>query len=245
MDTVGFKPNKGKSLSIVVKSESYLRLPIRTRLLTEHDDLLAVLEEYIPPQLDADDLIFISEKIVALTQGRIVRIRDITPSPLARFLARHVDNKRHTVNFRGFGHGTSMGMELFIQEAGYPRVLFAATVAAVTRPFGIKGLFYIICGKSAKSIDCPMSFSLYPYLHYAKLAPLRPASVAQQVRERFGREVVIVDANYRGVFSLGRSSNTIREKFIQDVFRDNPAGQSEEMTPFFIVRRDVSIGFNR
>lgn len=235
-----FKPNKGKMLDIVVDNSRYLRLPIKTRLITEQDKLLSLLYEYASPHLQTGDMIFVSEKIVAITQNRMIKIRDIKPSYLARFLAKHVDNKRHTIDFRGFGHGTSMGMELFIQETGHLRVLFAAAVSAVTRPLGIKGLFYVICGKSAKSIDCPMSFTLYPYLNYAKLSPLNPMQVAKDAKDRFGNEVVIVDANYHGVFSLGKSDKNISEKFIQAVFRDNPAGQSEEMTPFFIVRKAVA-----
>jgi hypothetical protein len=231
------KPNKGKALEISTKQGNYHRIPIRTHLITKEHDLLETLEEYLAPHLLPGDIVFLSEKIVAICQDRIVKIHDIRPSKLARFLAQYVHNYRHTENFRGFGHGTSMGMELFIQEAGRPRVIFAAVVSAVTRPLGIKGLFYRICGKSAKSIDCPMSFTLHPYLNYAKLAPRNPMLVARQAKERLGNDVVIVDANYRGVFSLGKSTKNISEKFIRDVFRDNPAGQSDEMTPFFIVRR--------
>lgn len=233
-------PNPGKALAISIKDETYLRLPIKTHLITDQDELGNLLGKYVVPHLLPEDLIFISEKIVCILQGRIIRFREVTPSKLARFLAKRVNNKRHTVNFRGFGHGTSVGMELFIQEAGYPRVIVAAAVSAITRPLGIKGLFYIICGKSAKSIDCPMSFTLMPYLHYAKLAPLNPNLVARQVQETFGHETAIVDANYRGVFSLGKSTSALKERFIQEVLRDNPAGQSEEMTPFFIIRKAAS-----
>ena len=232
-----FRPNRGKELAIPVQGVEYLRLPIRTPLITERDDLMALLRKHVLPHVRPGDVIFVSEKIVALTQGRIVLINDIRPTRFARFLARRVNNGRGTKNFRGFGHGTSMGMELFIQEAGYPRVFFAAAVSAITRPFGIKGMFYRICGKRAKSIDCPMSFTIHPYLHYAKLAPLEPDVVARTLAIESGNDVVIVDANYRGVFSLGRSNRRIAERFIRDVFRDNPAGQSDEMTPFFIVRR--------
>ena len=233
-------PNKGKSLDIAVGKHTYSRLPIRTHLITDKDKLPSLMWDYVLEHLLPGDLVFISEKIVAITQNRIIRIRDIKPSRIARFLAKRVGNHRHTDNFRGFGHGTSMGMELFVQEAGYARVIFAAAVAAVTRPLGIKGLFYRICGKRAKSIDCPMSFSLWPYLQYAKLAPLDPMGVAEQIRGQLDHHVVIVDANYRGVFSLGKSNKKIPERFIQEVFRDNPAGQSEEMTPFFIVRKKLS-----
>jgi hypothetical protein len=155
---------------------------------------------------------------------------------LARLLARNVHNYHGTVNFRGFGHGTPMAMQLFIEEAGLPRVMFAAMVAAVTRPFGIKGLFYRICGKRAKSIDCPVSFSILPFAHSAKLAPLDPSGFAQKVKVRYGCEVIVLDANYRGAFSLGKTTNKISERFIGQLFHDNPLGQSDELTPFCVVR---------
>lgn len=232
-----FKPNTGKQLEIDVGGVSYLRLPIKTPLLTEKDNLQKLIQKYVAPHTRAGDLIFISEKVVALLQNRIVRIKDIKTTPIARFLARKVRNKIHTKDFRGFGHGTPMAMQLVIEEAGLSRVLFAAAVSAVTRPLGIKGLFYFLCGKSAKSVDCPMSFILYPYTHYAKLAPLNPSRVAREVRAQTGNDTVIVDANYLGVCSLGTSNKHIKEKFIYQVFRDNPLGQSEEMTPFCIVRK--------
>ena len=227
-----FEPNSGKNLSISVDGQKYFRLPIKTRLVTEKDDIMDLMKEYVAPNLKPGDIIFISEKVLCITQSRFVFIRDIKPSPLAKLLSSHVDNKRNTAEFRGFGHSTSRGMELLIRQAGYPRAIFAAAVSAVTRPLGIKGLFYFICGKMAKSIDCPMSFTLYPYLHYAKLAPLDPTGVAKKVKKEFGSDAVIVDANYIGVFSLGKSNGKISEKFIRRLLTDNPAGQAEEMTPF-------------
>ncbi len=237
MEDRSLKPNKGKNLEIGVRGVMYLRLPIKTPLITEKDDIVNLITEYVAPHLMPGDLIFISEKIVALTQGRIVNFNNIRPSKLARLLARNIHNGYGTKNFRGFGHGTPMAMQLLIEEIGILRVIFAAAISAFTRPLGIKGLFYIICGKRAKSIDCPMSFIIQPYTHYAKLPPVNPVGVARKIQTKFGNEVVIVDANYLGVFSLGKSSSAVQEKFIQDVFCDNPAGQSDELTPFFIVRK--------
>jgi hypothetical protein len=128
-------------------------------------------------------------------------------------------------------------MQLLIEEAGIPRVLFATAVSAVTRPLGVKGAFYYLVGKQAKSIDCPMSWTIEQFKDYAKRAPLKPNEVARAVRERFEAETVIVDANYRGAFSLGKSTPAISERFIRELLSDNPAGQDSEMTPFFIIRK--------
>ncbi len=232
-----FKPNPGKSLAIDVNGKTYLRLPIKTPLVTQNDTLDALLEKYVIPHLEPGDLFCISEKVVTVLQGRIINMNDIKPTKFARFLAKHVRNHYGTKDFKGFGHGTPIAMQLFIEEAGYLRAFFAAAVAAITRPLGIKGAFYLLCGKRAKSIDCPMSFLILEYAHFAKLAPHDPRGVAKHIKEKIGREVVVLDANYRGAFSLGKSTRKISEKFIQKLFRDNPLGQSDEMTPFCIVRK--------
>jgi len=231
-------PNKGKEIEAVALGEKYLRLPIKTRVIEEGDDLMSLLEEYARPHLKDGDYLFVSEKIVCITQpGRIIKTADVKTGFLARLLSSKVQNHVGTPQFRGLGHGTAPAMQLLIEEAGVPRVLFAAAVAAVTRPIGIRGAFYYLVGKQAKSIDCPMSWTIAPYTDYAKRAPLDPNGVAKRTKERFGVEAVIVDANYRGAFSLGKSTRAISEKFVQEVLHDNPAGQDSEMTPFFIIRK--------
>ncbi len=233
-----FVANPGKKIEIDVDGVTYQRLPVRTRLLTERDtDLLPILEEYVKPYVKPGDVLFVSEKALSVTQGRVVSMSDIHPSSLARFLGARVGNYYGSSDFRGFGHGTSLAMQLFIEEAGYSRVLFAAVVSALTRPLGIKGMFYRICGKQAKSIDCPMSFLVLEYAHSAKRAPKDPNGAARRFKKALGCETVILDANYRGAFSLGKSTRAPSEGFIGKLFRDNPLGQSDEMTPFAIVRR--------
>lgn len=230
-------PNPGKKLETNVGGAAYLRLPIKTRLIRPGEDLMALLKEYVAPHIKKGDVLFISEKIVCVTQNRIIHRDAVKTSWLARLLSKRVRNYAGTPQFRGLGHGTAPAMQLLIDEAGYPRTLFAAAVSAVTRPLGIKGAFYYLVGKQAKSIDCPMSWTIEEFKDYAKRAPYKPNDVAKQVKEAFGVETVIVDANYRGAFSLGKSTSAISEKFIQELLRDNPAGQDSEMTPFFLVRK--------
>ncbi|MFA5996357.1 MAG: coenzyme F420-0:L-glutamate ligase [Candidatus Paceibacterota bacterium] len=234
-----FAPNKGKTIEAEVRGIRYLRLPIKTRLITSGDDLMKLLEEYVAPYLSPGDLLFISEKVVCIAQDRIIRTDEVKTSWLARLLSSKVRNHVGTPQFRGLGHGTAPAMQLLIEEAGVLRVLFATFISALTRPLGIKGAFYYLVGKQAKSIDCPMSWTIPEFKDYAKRAPLKPNNVARSIKDRFGVETVIVDANYRGAFSLGKSTSAISEKFIREVLVDNPAGQDSEMTPFFIIRKET------
>ena len=234
-----YAPNPGKSIEIDVDGVTYSRLPIKTEIITTRDtDILPLVEAYVKPHLQEGDTLYVSEKALTITQGRVVSMSDIKPSRLARLLGRNVGNYYGTDDFHGFGHGTAIAMQALIDEAGVPRVLFAAVVSALTRPLGIRGLFYRLCGLRAKSIDCPMSFLILEYAHSVKLAPNDPNGAARAIKKLLGGiETVILDANYRGAFSLGKSTNGISEEFISKLFRDNPLGQSDEMTPFCIVRK--------
>ena len=191
-------------------------------------------EKYAKPYLETDDLLFISERIVAISQGRAFRIKDIKPSRLANFLVRFVHKSPY-----GIGLGSPWTMELALKEAGRLRILLAAAVAAITKPFGIRGLFYKVVGKNINAIDGPCSYTLPPYNGYAKLGPEEPEKVARAIKQALGCEVVIIDANDLGVAVLGKSNNRISDKFCQEVFKDNPLGQSGEQTPLCIVREGI------
>ncbi len=225
-------PNEGKKLQIEVEGISYLRMPVKTHVISVDDDLFETIEEYVKPRLQTGDMIFISERVVAITQGRAFPIKDIKPSWLARFLVNFVHKSPH-----GIGLGSPWTMELAIREAGVFIIMVAAIVSAVTKLFGIKGMFYVIAGKRVAAIDGPCDYTLPPYNQYAKLGPKDPDKVARSLKEKFGHEVVIIDANDLGVAVLGRSSKNITEQFCKNVFRDNPLGQSSQQTPLCIVRR--------
>lgn len=226
------RPNKGKRLVIGACGGFYARLPLRTHVITRQDNLYDLVAEYVLPVLQPKDMVFVSEKIVAITQGRAYPIKDIEPSPLARFLVRFVHKSPH-----GIGLGSPWTMELAIREVGAIRILLAAAAAALTKLFGIKGVFYLICGKRVAAIDGPCDYTLPPYNEYAKLGPAKPNKVARELKRRLGCEVVIIDANDLGVAVLGRSSPSISVRLARQIFRDNPLGQSTQQTPICIVRK--------
>jgi len=225
-------PNPGKKIVIEVEGLRYARLPIRTHVIKETDDILEILRTYAAPLLAKNDYIFISERIVAITQGRAYPIKDIKPSRLANFLSKFVTKTPH-----GIGIGSPWTMELAIREAGFLRIFLGVLAAALTKPLGIRGAFYRVCGKRVASIDGPCSYTLAPYNEYAKLGPKNPDAVAESIKDALGYETVIIDANDLGVAVLGKSSSDILDDFAAAVFRDNPLGQSREQTPIGIVRR--------
>lgn len=225
-------PNPGKNQSIQVNGDTYARFPIKTPVIQNGDDLSHIIHTTALPHMRTGDMLFMSERIVAISQGRAYPIANIQPSALARFLVRFVHKSPY-----GIGLGSPWTMELALKEAGAPRMLFAAAVAAITKPFGFHGMFYRVVGHNINAIDGPCDYTLPPYNTYAKLGPAQPHIVAQKLALEIGYPVVIIDANDLGVAILGKSNRKIDDDLCAQVFRDNPLGQSDEQTPLCIVRQ--------
>ena len=236
-------PNAEKSLAIDVATfpfkmptyERSIRYPIRTHVVSSSDDLIEVVKRYAVQYLRPGDLLAISERIVAITQGRAFPISAIQPSAWATFLVRFVHKSPY-----GIGLARSETMELAIREAGLARVLFAACIAAITKPFGLRGMFYRVVGANINAIDGPCDYTipLTSGERYAKLGPKDPTGVATHLAREIGIDVAIIDANDIGVNILGVSEG-VDAAFVRAAFKDNPLGQSTEQTPMAIVRRSL------
>ncbi|MBI1885366.1 MAG: coenzyme F420-0:L-glutamate ligase [Chloroflexi bacterium] len=225
-------PNQGKQLIIEVDGKEYARYPIKTPLVTEDDDIMSVVKEAVTPFLQRDDIVAVSEKIVAIAQGRAFPVEQIWPSSWARFLSRLVSKPAW-----GIGIGSPETMELAIREAGLLRILVAGILAIVPRFFGIRGLFYVIADKNISAIDGPTPYTIPPYNHYAKLPPKDPDKVAKQLsRALSGVQVAIIDANDLGQRVLG-APDSVDRRLVEKTFADNPLGQGSEQTPVALVRR--------
>jgi len=230
MNENNLNPNIGKQLEREVAGKIYIRLPIKTHVVKKEDDIADIVEKYAQSHFREGDTLAISEKVVAITQGRSFPIKDIKPSWLANLLVKFVFKPKW-----GIGLGSPWTMELALREAGVSRILLAALASALTKPFGVRGVFYRVAGKNINAIDGPTPYTLPPYNEYAKLAPKDPDKVAKGLMEKFNVPVAIIDANDIGVQVLG-SSKGVDKELIRGIFKDNPLGQTTEQTPLCIVR---------
>lgn len=226
------RPNSNKKLLIDTDYGKFARYPVRTHLVVKGDDLKELMDKYVRPHLQPGDSVYLSEKMVAISQGRAFPISEIKPSWLARFLVKFVYKSPY-----GIGLGSPYTMELALRDIGAPLILFGAFCAAITKPLGIRGVFYRVVGNRARAIDGPGEYVIPPYNKYAKLAPLKPNKVAKELAKHLGCDVAIIDANDFGVEVLGKSSKNIKNRMVRQIFKDNPLCQSAEQTPIAIVRR--------
>ncbi len=224
--------NPGKRLVRAVDGVDYLRIPIKTHLITKDDDMVDVVNQYPKGQLQPGDILFISEKAVACTQSRAIPMEDIRPRKLAITLSRYV-----TKTPAGIGLGIPETMEMALRECGTPRILFAAFCSVIGKILGKKGWFYLVAGAKARGIDGPTEGTIPPYDHYVVLTPDDPMGTARKLAQALGYPVAIVDINDLGANILGFSQKEPSMDFLARVLGDNPLGQGEECTPMGILRK--------
>ena len=182
--------NEGKNEIIEVGGVKYRRLPIKTHVITENDNIPDVALKYAKPEMVDGDILFISEKSVACSQKRAIPLTEIKPRPLARFLCKFVYKSPY-----GIGLRIPETMEMALRECGTFKILWAAIASAFGKLLGKRGIFYDIAGYKARSIDGPTPYTLPPYNKCVVLGPEDPDKVARQTRDAIGFNVCIVDIN--------------------------------------------------
>lgn len=212
-----------------VAGERYVRQVVRTRWFTEADDLRSALLESLPP-LRSGDTVVLSEKAAVFLTGRAVPIDELQPGPLAKVLAR-------LVKPRPGSRGLSVPekMQFVVRSTGRPRMVVAAVASAITRPLGVRGVFYRVAGPVSRDIDGGRP----PYEHLV-LPPFSAAearALCEELEAMLGAGVAIVDLNDFGGTIRAVSPRAIPAEVLLDVLADNPLGQRATSTPFGIVRR--------
>jgi hypothetical protein len=220
----------GVSWSLIgVKERRYERFVVRTPWIQPGDDLEEIAVRHLGPLVRRGDCAFVSEKAAVLATGRGIPAADVRPGLVARTLARWV---RPVGDSRGISIPEKM--QLVIDLVGLPRVLLAALAAAVTRPFGIRGAFYVVAGRNARGMDgmrSPFEHLLLPPLH-----PDEARALATRIAARLGVAVAIVDINDRGGCVRAVSTSGPPSELLCAILRDNPMGQRDARTPLGITR---------
>jgi F420-0:gamma-glutamyl ligase len=231
---LAMEANEGKKLEVAVDGVRYQRLPIKTRVVFSKDDIQEIVMTYASGLVAEGDVLFVTEKIVAITQGRSYPMEDIRPRKLAVTLSRYV-----TKTPAGIGLGIPQTMEMALRECGTPRILFASAVAAIGKRFGRRGDFYRIAGPKARGIDGPTIGTIPPYDSQVVLAPANAGRVARQLRSTlgYGVDVIIIDFNDFGGNILGSTLDRSGDRMMTRVLSDNPLGQGAQSTPLGIIRR--------
>ncbi len=224
--------NEKKNLEIVMDGKTYNRYAIKTHFVKTGEDYIELFKKYVLPVYQEGDIVSSSEKIIALCQQRIVKREDMKVGFWAKFLSKFASHPT-----TGIGVGEAIKMQFAIDTAGLPKVIWASFASAVTKLFGKRGVFYEIVGQEVSGLDGFYDHVWAEYRDIGILLPENPAAVCNEVKQKLGISVIIVDANDFGQEILGKSDDiTLTDEQLRGLIKDNPAGQGKELTPFILIR---------
>ena len=211
----------------------YARYAIQTHFVEVGESQAALVEKYVRPLYQPGDMLSFGAKVMAMCTKNVRTRAQVKPGFWANFLWRFAG-----INHTGVGMHEPYKLQLVIDMVGLPRVLLAVFCSAVTKPFGIHGVFYKVCGQGVGGIDgfyFRSSFDRYKEL--ALINPPNPAELCNALEKVTGIPVVLMDANDIEQNQLGKCDDfPLTDDEIQDAMRDNPSGQGDELTPLILIR---------
>jgi F420-0:gamma-glutamyl ligase len=229
--------NPGRAATIDVRGASYARIPVKTHVITDADDIVDVIERYAGPLLEEGDIVVVSEKVVAITQGRAIPVEQIRVGTLAKLLWPRVRQVKY-----GIGLRSPYSMQCAIDECGRARILLAAVVGAIGKLLGRSGDFYRVAGSQAAMIDAAGTAGIDQFKGSVIKGPKDPDGVTRRIADRLGVGAAVVDVNdIGGSWAVGASPGLDRS-LVEAAMKDNPLGQSAEQTPVGIIRRIAAAG---
>ena len=108
-------------------------VPVLTRILTHHDDIVEAIVEYGGDKIGPDDVVCVAESVVAITQGGAKRSEDFKPGLLAKVLCRLFPSKGSISGWHS--------MQALIDAEGGMRVLIAVICGFAAKCVGVSGVF--------------------------------------------------------------------------------------------------------
>jgi hypothetical protein len=214
-----------------------LVLPIKTPLLTNDDDVIALIREYVAPIARSGDVITIAESPLAITQGHYRHPDSIKVGLVARLFCIMFPTKT--------SFGRPHGLQALIDTVGIRRFLWAMLVGQIAKRLKIRGAFYRACGWESPLID-DISGTLPPYDSFIILAPEKSQAICDTIKKEFGIEAAVVDISYctQNNIILAHTEG-VTPAFLLETLAGNPAGNDNEMTPLVLIRPGVAKIVNR
>ena len=202
--------------------------PVRTRILTDKDDIVDIIEKYAKADIGPDDVVSVAESVVAITQGRMTRPEELKLSFLARVMCRFVPQKGSL--------SSAYGMQSAMDVEGQWRMFFAMIVGMVAKVFGKSGVFYEMAGEQAALID-DVTGTMPPFDKHIVYGPHNPTGVAEEIKKRLGcYGAAVADVNdLKRAAVLGITSGLEPKKLAQ-ILIDNPFGNASQRTPIVIIK---------
>ena len=203
-------------------------VPIPTRILTDKDDIIDVVERYTKGKIGPDDVISVAESVVAITQGRAIRPEDLKITRVAQLCCRFIPD---------YGSLASPhGMQSLMDVEGKWRVAGALVMGFLGKLVGMNGLFYKWGGEQTALID-DVTGTMPPFDKHIVYGPKDPDKGVEQLKQRLGCcGGLIADVNdLKRSRVVGASAGLDGERAAR-LLIDNPFGNASQKTPIVIIK---------
>lgn len=207
--------------------------PVKTRILTPKDNIVDMIEQYAKDMVGPDDVISVAESVVAITQGRIIRPEELTPSWPARILCRFVAQKGSLSSI--YGMQSAMNLE------GTGRVVYAFIMGVLGKLVGRAGVMYELAGAQAALID-DVTGTMPPFDKHIVYGPENPSGVAEEIKARLGcYGAAVADVNdLKRAAVLGVTQGLDPQRLAR-ILIDNPFGNASQQTPIVIIKNYAKV----
>jgi F420-0:Gamma-glutamyl ligase. len=201
---------------------------VPTRILTDKDDIIDIVEKYTKGKIGENDVISVAESVVAITQGRIIRPEELKISRVAQLCCRFIPDQGSLAS--------PHGMQSLMDVEGKWRVAFALFAGFLGKLVGQNGLFYKWGGEQTALID-DVTGTMPPFDKHIVYGPKDPQDVVKRLKERLGSfGAVIADVNDLKRSRIVGVTDGIDGDKVAKLLLDNPFGNASQKTPIVIIK---------
>lgn len=201
---------------------------VPTRILTDKDDIIDIVEKYTKGKIGENDVISVAESVVAITQGRIVRPEELKISRVAQLCCRFIPDQGSLAS--------PHGMQSLMDVEGKWRVAFALFAGFLGKLVGQNGLFYKWGGEQTALID-DVTGTMPPFDKHIVYGPKDPQDVVKRLKERLGSfGAVIADVNDLKRSRIVGVTDGVDGDKVAKLLLDNPFGNASQKTPIVIIK---------
>lgn len=207
-------------------------VPVKTRILTDKDDIVEAIAEYADGLVGPDDIICSAESVVAITQRRYTRPEELTPSWQARLLRRFVPAEGSMASL--------YGMQAAMELEGEWKTLFCFIIGFLAKLVGKNGVFYQLCRQASLTDD--VTGTMPPFDKCIVYGPADPDGVAEKIKRRMGcYGAVVADVNDLKRSAVLGHSRGLNPAEIAHILIDNPFGNASQKTPVVIIKNYAAV----
>ncbi|MGL5270472.1 MAG: coenzyme F420-0:L-glutamate ligase [Selenomonadaceae bacterium] len=201
---------------------------VPTRILTDKDDIIDIVEKYTKGKIGENDVISVAESVVAITQGRIVRPEELKISQVAQLCCRFIPDQGSLAS--------PHGMQSLMDVEGKWRVALALFAGFLGKLVGQNGLFYKWGGEQTALID-DVTGTMPPFDKHIVYGPKDPQDVVKRLKDRLGSfGAVIADVNDLKRSRIVGVTDGVDGDKVAKLLLDNPFGNASQKTPIVIIK---------